>query len=117
MKTISFLSYLAVVLYAVNIGLGVVILASAWETLRPGKGVHLAWWHVLVITCVVWGWEALFLLRVISDLNLFGATNLLPGTIPSWYLIFATALLLFGDVAFWLILKVQRGRRRLQASK
>ncbi len=113
----TIVSYLSVALYAINIGLGIVILISAWDTLRPGKGVHLAWWHVFVITCVVWGWEGLFLVRVISDLRLFGAASLLPGIVPMWYLIFAFLLLLFGNVAFWLILKVQRGRRQLQRGK
>lgn len=114
MTALTFISYLAIILHAVSIGLGVVILCSAWYTLRPAKGVHLMWWHVLAITCAVWGWHSLFLLRVISDLNLFGTTAVLPGTIPSWYLYTATFFLALADAAFWLILKVQRGRLRLQ---
>ncbi len=111
---VTIFSYAAIVLYAISIGLGIVILISAWCTLRPGKGVHLAWWHVLAITIALWNWHALFALRVVSDLNLFGATNVLPGVIPTWYLIFATSNLLLADVALWIILKVQRGRRQLQ---
>ncbi len=112
-----FISYLAIVLHAVSIGLGIVILVSAWQTLRPPRGVHLAWWHVLAITIAVWNWHSLFALRAISDMGLFGAANVLPGTVPTWYLVFATGNLLLGDVALWLIFKVQRGRRRLQGAK
>lgn len=107
-------SYLAIVLHAVSIGLGVVILSAAWQTLRPSRGAHLMWWHVLAITVGVWVWHTLFLLRVVSDLMLFGSEAFLPGTVPTWYLLLGTAILLLDDVAFWLILRVQRGRLRLQ---
>jgi hypothetical protein len=105
-----------VVLHAISLGLGVVILWSAWKTLRPARGVHLAWWHVLAITVAVWGWHTWFTIRVVSDLGLFGTTDILPGTVPTWYLVGGMAYLVLGDVAFWLILKVQRGRRQLQGT-
>ncbi len=111
---ITAVSYAAIALHAISIGLGAVILMSAWQTLRPPRPVHLMWWHVLAITIGVWFWHSLFLVRVISDLRLFDLEPLLPGTIPTWYLFLGTAVLLLDDVAFWLILKVQRGRRQLQ---
>ncbi len=114
MTIIMFSSYLAIVLHSISIGLGTVILMSAWQTLRPPRGIQLMWWHVLAITAGVWFWHSLFLLRVISDLRLFNLEPLLPGTVPTWYLFLGTAILLLDDVAFWLILKVQRGRRQLQ---
>ncbi len=114
MALTTFVSYLAIVLHAVSLGLGAVILCSAWYTLRPAKGVHLMWWHILAITVAVWILETLLLLRVISDLRLFGTTTLLPGTNPVWYLYTATFAFVLVDVSFWLIYKVQRGRLRLQ---
>jgi hypothetical protein len=105
-----------VVLHAVSIGLGAVILWSAWKTLRPARGVHLMWWHVLAVTVGMWGWHFLFTIRVVSDLNLFGTTDLLPGTLPTWYLVVGMVTLVLDDVALWLILKVQRGRRQLQGA-
>lgn len=113
----SIVSYFDVVLYAISIGLGLVILWAAWYTLHPPKGVHLMWWHILTITVAVWILQTLFIIRVISDLRLFNSTTLLPGTIPSWYLYIATFSFILSDVAFWIILKVQRGRRHIQDCK
>jgi hypothetical protein len=117
MTLLTAISYLAIALHAVSLGFGAVILWAAWFTLRPAKGVHLMWWHILAITVGVWGWHSLFVLRVVSDLRLYDTTTLLPGTAPLWYLCVGTAILALDDVAFWLILKVQRGRRRLQGSQ
>ncbi len=108
------ISYLAVALHAISLGLGAVILWAAWFTLRPAKGIHLMWWHILTITVAVWILQTLFILRVVSDLRLFNSTTLLPGTVPSWYIYIATFSLVLADVAFWIILKVQRGRRQQQ---
>lgn len=110
----TLVSYLAVLLGAASYGLGGVICWSAYKTLRPPKGIHLMFWHVLAVTLGVWGFHALFLVRVISDLNAFDTLSLLPGTVPTWYLTTATTFLALNDTAFWLILKVQRGRRQLQ---
>lgn len=74
------------------------------------------WWHVLTITLGVWGWHTLFALRIVSDVQIFGLDDLLPGTIPMWYASVGLFLLFLDDFALWLILKVQRGRRILQRS-
>lgn len=110
----AWFSYIAILLGAVSYGLGTVICWAAHETLRPRRGVHLMFWHVLAVTIGVWGFHTLFLVRVLSDLNLFDSVSFLPGTVPLWYLITGTGLLALNDVAFWIILKVQRGRRQLQ---
>lgn len=106
--------YLAILLGSASYGLGAVICWSAYQTLRPARGVHLMFWHVLAITIATWAFHALFLARVVSDLDAFDSLSLLPGTIPTWYLVTGTLALALTDVAFWIILKVQRGRRQLQ---
>lgn len=108
------ISYVAILLATVTFGLGGVICWSAYQTLRPARGVHLMFWHVLAITVGVLGFHVLFLVRVVSDLDLFDSISVLPGTIPRWYLITGTLLLALNAAAFWIILKVQRGRHRLQ---
>lgn len=106
--------YVAVGLHAVSVALGVVILHAAWETLRPTGGVHLMWWHVLAITLGVWGWHSLFVLRMMSDAGDFGTAELFVGPSPTWLIGIGFLLLILDDLALWLILKVQRGRYRLQ---
>lgn len=111
---LNLLRYVALFLGSISFGLGGVIIWSAWSTLRPRRGVQLMFWHVCAITLSTWGFHVLFLLRVVSDLPIFVSYALFPGIIPFWYLLTGALFLALNNVAFWLILKVQRGRRYIQ---
>lgn len=100
---------LCVCLFAVSLGLGGTILVTARQTMRPKTGngkLGLMWWHILTITVAVWGWEFAALVPIFQLLSGAAApTYLGPGFI---------ALATLTNVALWLILRVQRGRLKIQ---